>query len=277
MAALEAGSLVRVGIASAIPRAAATEVLVAGSRVAAAEAIGSRAVIGAESSAGVNGARSAIGRTATAGESAAMSPRVILTEAQATAITGRRGLSGLFDELSKLPTRPTIDEFGRVMMQGRPILQTARDGSLRLWSSGELVGQIRGQRVFALDSTGAALTEIGAMETSSLPLAGAVPIEISRIRPGWYRVMIGDQTVIPPTELALLAMVAQEELNRIEQSGGQLPTTLPDLLQGAEAGIEDGKYVRALLYAERAVRMYPSNQEARSMLNRVRRIRSILK
>jgi len=55
------------------------------------------------------------------------------------------------------------------------------------------------------------------------------------------------------------------------------PASLEELAGQVEAGIKDGNYERALTDAESAVRLYPGNDRARALLERVRRIRSILK
>lgn len=54
-------------------------------------------------------------------------------------------------------------------------------------------------------------------------------------------------------------------------------TSLEEIAGQVEAGIKDGYYDRALADAERAVRLYPGSERARALLERVRRIRSILK
>jgi hypothetical protein len=53
--------------------------------------------------------------------------------------------------------------------------------------------------------------------------------------------------------------------------------SLAEIGDQVEAAIRDGDYDRALVAAERAVRLYPDRDEALSLLERVRRIRSILK
>jgi len=274
MAALEAGALARGALAGTVTRAG----IAAGARVGAVEAVGGGALtaeVGSTMSATV--ARGAVGRLGVGSDVSGLSMSAILTESRVATLASRSGLGGVLNELAASRLQPTLSGLGRVMIDGRPILRAGSDGSIRLWSSGQLIGQIRGERIFALDLTGVATTEIGVVESSLAPLADEVPLHVLRVRQNWYRLVLGAPSTVPPIELALFAAAVEQERKKIEQSGQEFPISLEGLVSQAEIGINDGEYMRALVYAARAVQLHPNSERAREMLTRIHRIRSILK
>jgi hypothetical protein len=70
---------------------------------------------------------------------------------------------------------------------------------------------------------------------------------------------------------------ATEEPNVKPPVQGSKSPSLEEMAKQVDAEIDNGNYDRALVDAERAVRLYPGSARAQALLEKVRRIRSILK
>ena len=206
MAALETGAIARGALSASMTRITVGEGLAASSRIAVGESIIS-----------ATATRSAVGRIMVGSESSGLATRLAFNESQIGVLVNRRGLSGVFAEIVGSNVRTTINPLGSVMIEGRPLLRASGDGSIRLWTSGRLVGQIRGQRIYGIDSFGAATVEIGELETGLVQVADEVSLQILPVRPDWYRLVLGRREPIAPTVALATVVVASEDDRREEK------------------------------------------------------------
>jgi hypothetical protein len=86
------------------------------------------------------------------------------------------------------------------------------------------------------------------------------------------------ERMLPLREVLTDGTPQQSRTAKVESvSDVPAPRSFTEMKEQVEAALNERKYDRALLDAERAVQMYPGNDQARSLLERVRRIRSNLK
>jgi hypothetical protein len=199
----------RVGLADGVAvaaRAGLADGVAMGARAGAAESVGARTFVGASDGLATTGRIAAADGTAARMAGMRSAGTAVLTEARIASIASRSGLGGVLEEMTT--ARPFIDSVGRISVNGRTIL-TAGDTFIRLPSSGQALGQIRSTRLFALDTLGRPLIEIGELSTSAQGIASDMPIQVVRVRPDWYRVIIGSQVTAGSD--VLLALVGDRD------------------------------------------------------------------
>ncbi|MEQ1885193.1 MAG: hypothetical protein ABL967_09040 [Bryobacteraceae bacterium] len=198
-AALVEGGLVEASLARAVPMGIA-EAGAMTLRAGAVEA-GAMSTRAAVSAAGASEFAGAV-RMAGVGRIAGAA----LTEARLATIARGAGLPGVLEEMTVARSLPRIDALGQITFEGRTIL-SAEGGVVRLPSSGRIIGHLRGTQIYSVDSAGAAGAEIGELYSPSGRISGETTMQVTRIRPGWYRVTLGSQSTTV-SELALAGLVA---------------------------------------------------------------------
>lgn len=188
-----------------------------------------RAVVGeaAVARAGaVTGAGARVGAGTTRGTMTGAAARA--TEPRIIAATRSGGLPALLDELAL--RRPVLDAAGRVVVDRTAVAVIDKAGTIRIASTGEIVGRIAGTRIVATRSAGSAGTEIG--EIVGGRISPGMTVEVTAVRTGWYRVILRPPSSGGALAAAAALVTAQDEsvegVERVERVG---PSTAagPDL------------------------------------------------
>ncbi len=155
--------------------------------------LGARAIGGIGARAGIAEAaslRAASGLSIRGGVAVGASRGALLTEAGIATTFRAGGMRGVLAELSGL--RPFVDGMGRISAGGRQVMVLDRFGTIRLPSSGRVIGHVERGGVFEATSGLRPRTQVGEFHAPRGFVEGSAVLDVQAVRPGWYRI-----TVVP--------------------------------------------------------------------------------
>ena len=155
-------------------------------------------------------------------------------EAELATIAGRVGMPGVLDAMSMASDVMLDGTAGRVMLNGRAVLMT-EDLQLLRTELGQPVARLQQGRIFATDSTGRITGSIGEYHMSRGATRGMTPIEVTRPRQGWYRVVVGRQPVAAALGPGALAMVLAADRDRKKK---ELSSAVASALSATNAALQ---------------------------------------
>jgi len=197
-----------------------------GLTVGAADGIGTRAILSAGEEVGTVGRMGLVEGGATRIAGVGSAEVTALVEARIASVAGRSGLAGVLEDMTAL--NPVLDNFGAISVEGRTIL-TASESFIRVPSSGQVLGQIRDTKIFAVDSLGRSTVEVGEVYSNTRVLSSQNPIQVIRIKPNWYRVVIGNDAISGPEDFFVLGGAKDQEKKDLDKVSQRVTTVVrPD-------------------------------------------------